>query len=95
MKNIIIILLTALCMLALTAPSPVRAEDAKKPAPKPYVLNTCAVCGMKLGEMGKPYEFVYKDRQIKVCEKSEEAEFLKEPDKYIKQIEAAEAKLKK
>ncbi len=95
MKKLIIIALTVLLGLAFVAPSVLRAADAKKPTPKPYVLDTCAVCGMKLGSMGKPYEFTYKDRQIKVCEKSEEKEFLKDPAKYLKQIDAAEAKLKK
>ena len=95
MKKLSVIILSLLFVLALVSPSAVRADDAKKPAPKPYALDTCAVCGMKLGMMGKPYVFTYKDREIKVCEKSEEKEFLKEPAKYIKQVEDAEAKLKK
>jgi len=39
--------------------------------------------------------FVYKDREIKVCEKAEETSFKKEPAKYLKQIEDAEAKAAK
>ena len=50
---------------------------------------------MKLGEMGKPYVFVYKGQEIKVCDKSEKADFDKDPDKYMKKLADAEAKLKK
>jgi hypothetical protein len=39
----------------------VRADD-KTTKPIPYPLDTCAVCGMKLGDMGKPYTFVYQGR---------------------------------
>ena len=70
----------------------IHAEDAMKEKIKPYNLDTCAVCGMKLADMGKPYVFDYKDREIKVCDKSEAADFKKDPAKYLKQIEAAEAK---
>jgi YHS domain-containing protein len=69
-----------------------RAGDQK---PKPYPLDICLVCGMKLGEMGAPYVFVYKGQEIKVCDKSEKAEFDKDPDKYLKKLKDAEAKLKK
>lgn len=83
----------ALMLVSLAGTLSVRADDQQKP--KPYTLDTCAVCGMKLGEMGKPDVFVYKDREIKVCDKDEEAQFKKDPDKYIKKIEEAEAKAKK
>ena len=39
----------------------------------PYPLATCPVSGDKLGEMGKPYTFVYQDKakninqEIKLC----------------------------
>lgn len=60
---------------------------------KPYPLTTCAVCGMKLGEMGTtPVSFTYKDMEIKTCDMSEEKEFLATPDKYLKPILEAEAK---
>ena len=72
----------------------VHADDAKAAKPKPYPLDTCLVCGMKLGEMGKPYVFVYKGQQIKVCDKSEKADFDKAPDKFMKKLVEAEAKLK-
>lgn len=71
----------------------VRADD-KTAKPIPYPLDTCAVCGMKLGDMGKPYVFVYQGREIKVCDKSEEADFKKDPKKYLKQIDDEVAKAK-
>ncbi len=63
--------------------------------PKPYPLDTCLVCDMKLGDMGKPYVFVYKGQEIKVCNESEKKDFDKAPDKYLKKLADAEAKLKK
>jgi nitrous oxide reductase accessory protein NosL len=61
----------------------------------PYPLDTCAVCGMKLGEMGsKPYTFVFEGREIKTCDKSERADFMKDPKKYLKDIDDAAAKAK-
>jgi len=62
---------------------------------KPYPLDTCLVCGMKLGEMGQPCVFVYEDQEIKVCDKSEKADFDKTPDLYMKKLAAAEAEMKK
>lgn len=72
-----------------------RADDSKTDKPKPYPLNTCLVCGMKLGEMGKPYVFDYKGQEIKLCDKSEKADFDKSPDEYLKKLAEAEAKNKK
>ena len=49
----------------------------------------------KLGEMGDAYVFVHEGREIKLCCKSCLKDFKKDPAKYIKKIEAAEAKAKK
>ncbi|HXC98745.1 MAG TPA: hypothetical protein VN048_05340 [Verrucomicrobiae bacterium] len=83
----------AILAAALAGALTVRADDGTN-KPVPYPLNTCAVCGMKLGEMGKPYVFVYQGREIKVCDKSEEADFKKDPKKYLKDIDDAVAKAK-
>jgi nitrous oxide reductase accessory protein NosL len=86
--------LLALLATVLIGALTVRAADDKA-KPIPYPLNTCAVCGMKLGDMGsKPYTFVYQGREIKVCDKSEEADFKKDPKKYLKDIDDAVAKAK-
>jgi YHS domain-containing protein len=69
--------------------------DAKpKPKAKPYILKTCPVSGDKLGEMGEPYVFEYKGREIKLCCKGCLKDFQKSSAKYVKQIEEAEAKEK-
>ena len=95
MKNLkyIIVLTMAVVLVVFALTS--RADDQKTENPKPYSLDTCLVCGMKLGDMGKPYAFVYKGQQIKVCNESEKKDFDKNPDKYMKKLADAEAKLKK
>ncbi len=61
--------------------------------PKPYPLTTCVVSGEKLGgDMGEPYVFTYKGREIKMCCKDCRKDFDKDPAKYIKKLEAAEKK---
>ena len=90
MKNILII--TGMFLLLTCA---VFADDSKANPPKPYPLKTCLVCGMQLGSMGEPYAFVYKGQEIKVCDKSEKADFDKTPEQYLKKLADAEAKMKK
>lgn len=84
-----------LAMVFLAGVLTVRADDAKETRPKPYPLDTCLVCGMKLGEMGKPYVFVYKGQEIQICDQSEKADFDKDPDKYMNQLADGEVRSKK
>ena len=62
--------------------------------PVPYPLKTCVVSGEKLGEMGKPIEFIYTNnganQEIKFCCPMCKPQFLQDPDKYMKIIKAAE-----
>ena len=67
------------------------SKEAPAANAKPYPLDTCLVCGMKLSTMGKPFTFVYQGQQIKVCDASEKADFEKDPAKYLKKLEAVEA----
>jgi YHS domain-containing protein len=69
----------------------VSADDAPatKVAPKPDKLTTCPVSRDQLGEMGKPFVFVYKGQEVKLCCTSCKADFDKDPAKYIKKIETA------
>ena len=76
------------------APLAAFAGDAK-PKLQPYPLKTCVVSGDKLGEMGDPFVYEYKGREIKFCCKGCLKDFNKDPQKYIKKIEEAEAKAKK
>jgi YHS domain-containing protein len=58
----------------------------------PDLLTTCPVSGEKLGEMGKPFTFVYKDQEVKLCCKGCKKDFDKDPEKYLKVIRAADKK---
>jgi hypothetical protein len=71
------------------------AADAAKPADA-YPLTTCIVSGDKLGEMGEPVHYVYKqpgkpDRVVQFCCKDCIKDFEKEPAKYLAVLDAAEA----
>jgi YHS domain-containing protein len=91
------LILTAMILAgALVAPALANGADKKADKPKPYPLDTCVVSGEKLGgDMGKPYVFTYKGREIKLCCKGCLKEFKKEPAKYIKKIEEAEKQAEK
>lgn len=85
----------AVTALLLAAPAGVRAEDKKDAKAKPYPLEKCVVSDEKLGEMGKPFVFTYQGQEVKLCCKSCEKDFKKDPAKYLKKIKEAEAKAKK
>lgn len=62
-----------------------KSSDTK--TAKPYSLKTCIVSGEKLdGDMGKPYVFVEKGQEIKLCCKSCLKDFQKDPAKYLKKL---------
>lgn len=54
-----------------------------------YALQTCPVSGEKLGGMGEPVDFVFKNRLVRLCCPSCKADFLKEPGKYVAKLDAA------
>ncbi len=84
-----LLLVLAICAVSLAS----RADDQK---PKPYPLKTCLVCSMDLGIMGgKPFVFAYKGQEIKLCDQDEKELFDKAPEKYMKKLADAVAKLKK
>lgn len=58
----------------------------------PDRLKTCPVSGDKLGEMGKPYVFIYKGQEVKLCCSGCKKDFDKDPAKYMKLIRAADKK---
>jgi hypothetical protein len=88
-------LIAAILVASFLVPLSGRADDKKTEKLKPYTLKTCVVSGDKLGEMGDPFVYKYKDREIKFCCKGCVKDFNKDPNKYIKLIEQAEAKAKK
>jgi YHS domain-containing protein len=91
LKQIIAAILVASYLIPLSG----LAADKKAEKLKPYTLKTCIISGDKLGEMGDPFVYAYKGREIKFCCKGCLKDFNKEPQKYIKLIEEAEAKAKK
>ena len=96
MKKSKILTASALAIAVLVSPFVAFAGD-EKPATKakPYTLKTCIVSGEKLGEMGKPFVFTHEGREIKLCCPDCQKDFKKNPAKYVKKIEEAEAKAKK
>jgi hypothetical protein len=93
MKNLkyILVMLAVICAVSLAS----RADDSTNAPVKPYPLKTCLVCDMQLGDMGKPFVFVYKGQEIELCDKSEKPEFDKNADKYMKKLADEAAKMKK
>ena len=96
MKRLKYLTATVLSLCVLTGPFVALAGDSKpEPKLKPYILKNCVVSGDKLGEMGEPFVYKYEGREIKFCCKGCLKDFKKDPAKYIKKIEQAEAKAKK
>ncbi|MEX0777271.1 MAG: hypothetical protein WD042_16325 [Phycisphaeraceae bacterium] len=54
-----------------------------------YPLETCVVSGGKLGGMGEPINFVYKNRLVRFCCAMCQDPFLKDPGTYLSKIDAA------
>ena len=85
-----------LALAALTAPfRTLSADEHSEKKAKPYVLKTCTVSDEKLDSMGKPVSYVHEGREIQFCCKDCIKSFKKNPAKYLKKIEAEEAKAKK
>jgi YHS domain-containing protein len=86
----------AACSRASKEPTPASATNsATAKDAKPYPFDTCLVDGMKLGSMGDPYVFVYQGQEIKFCCPDCKPEFLKDPEKYMKKIQDAQASTQK
>lgn len=88
---------TAVILVATFAVAPLAglAAEKKDEKAKPYPLETCVVSGEKLGSGGmKAYTFVHEGQEIKLCCKSCLKDFKKDPAKYMKKIQEAEAKAK-
>jgi len=91
-KKIAVATVVAACV---TTPLASFAAEKKEGKAKPYPLDTCIVSGEKLGDGGmKTYTFTYEGQEVKLCCKSCEKNFKKDPAKYLKKIQEAEAKAK-
>lgn len=91
MKSASILLVLAFACASVTFAADKPATDPKAAQAKPYVLKMCLVSDEKL-DPGDP-TFVYKGREIKVCCEGCVKDFKKDPEKYLKLIDAAEQKL--
>jgi hypothetical protein len=90
-------ILTATVLIAAFATAPLATfagEKKEDKGKKPYPLTTCIVSGEKLGGMGKEFVFTHEGQEIKLCCKSCLKDFKKDPAKYMKKIQEAEAKAK-
>ena len=92
MKMLKLLCGAALAVAFITGSLTAQAAEAKKATP--YPLKTCVVSDAKLGEMGDPYVFTYKGREVKLCCKGCLKTFEKDPAKYIKKMEDAEKSAK-
>jgi len=82
--------------LTVTAMAITAKADTSTNAPvKPDQLTTCPVSGEKLGEMGKPYTFVYQGQEVKLCCSGCKKDFDKDPAQYLKKIQAGDTTVKK
>jgi len=61
---------------------------------KPYPLKTCVVSGEKLGSMGKSFVHTHDGREVQFCCKACLKDFNKDPQKYLKKLDAAQEKPK-
>jgi len=92
MKKLKTLTVIVLAVAWVAAPLAGFAEDKKEEKAKPYPLEKCIVSDEKLGEMGKPFVFIYEGQEIKLCCKSCQKDFKKDPAKYLKKLaEAAKA----
>ena len=84
------LLLTIIAAGLIAAPVCTSAED-KKAAAKPSPLDTCLVSDEKLGADAnmKTFVFTHEGQEIKLCCKSCQKDFKKEPAKYLKKLEGA------
>ncbi len=80
-----------------TAPKAPQAQIVKTPEDKAkatelaktYTLTTCPVSGDKIGVMGETIDTLYQGQLIRFCCKGCVKSFNKNPDKYLKAIDAA------
>jgi YHS domain-containing protein len=63
-----------------------KADNSTNAPVKPYPLAHCIVCGMLVKGRTDAFTFVYKGQEIKLCDKSEKAEFDRNPEKYVEKI---------
>ena len=95
MKKLKTLTAIVIAVACVTAPLAGFAEEKKAEKAKPYPLEKCIVSDEKLGEMGKPFVFTHEGQEIKLCCKSCQKDFTKDPAKYLKKLADTEKADKK
>lgn len=92
MKKLFSFVAASLVLTYVAAPASGLAADKPAGKAKSYPLDKCIVSDEKLGEMGEPFVFVHNGQEIKLCCKSCQKDFKKDPAKYLKKLEKTDKK---
>ncbi|MES2924449.1 MAG: YHS domain-containing protein [Verrucomicrobiota bacterium] len=76
------IITAAIALLLAVSCKPAKTETTQVAAS----AEKCIVSGETLGEMGKPFEYVYQGQTLKFCCKSCVPKFEKEPAKFLAKL---------
>lgn len=57
-----------------------------------YPLTTCVVSDEKIGDHGKPFDYMHEGRLVRLCCEACVDQFKEDPDKYLAKIDAAKKK---
>ena len=90
---------SACCCCCASQPATTTLAASTTDSKATYPLDTCVVSGEKLGEMGKPVDYIHKeegkpDRLVRLCCKMCIPKFKKDPAKYLKILDEAAARKK-
>ena len=86
------ILAAGLAAVYLATPLAALAADKTDSKVKAYPLKKCIVSDEDLGSMGEPFVFTHNGQEIKLCCKSCQKDFKKEPAKFLKKLEKTDKK---
>ena len=86
------ILAAGLAAVYLATPLTALAADKKDSKVKAYPLKKCIVSDEELGSMGDPFVFTHNGQEIKLCCKSCQKDFKKDPAKFLKKLEKTDKK---
>ncbi len=92
MKKLLGFVAASLVLTYVASPLGGFAADKRTEKAKAYPLDKCIVSDEKLGEMGEPFAFVHNGQEIKLCCKSCQKDFKKDPAKYLKKLEKTDKK---
>lgn len=77
-------LTASIACLLFVACKPAKTEVTQAAA----AAEKCIVSGEPLGEMGKPFEYVYETKTMKFCCKNCVPKFEKDPTKYLAKMDS-------